>query len=276
MKELLTFCGQTFCVDDEDYEKAAQYKWYLKNKLSPHRYVYTRITGKTCVFYKDIIWGAKFALSKNQNPLDLRKENFWFFDTRSEMGTMLKIFRKKNPDFNPEISRKAQGKGTRTKFRYIGIRCDLPNNPHPWHAIIKYKGKNVHLGSYIKEEYAALAYDHKAYELYGPAATVNFPELTENEVKEKLEQIKATDAVEFVDMFSKIRQGKRLKNITKTSKFIGVSLKKGRARNKWRATIFFRNKQKYLGCYETEKEAAIAYDKKAVELFGENAKTNFP
>ena len=35
-------------------------------------------------------------------------------------------------------------------------------------------------------------------------------------------------------------------------------------------------KSTYAGIYETEKEAALAYDKKARELFGEFARLNFP
>jgi hypothetical protein len=44
---------------------------------------------------------------------------------------------------------------------------------------------------------------------------------------------------------------------------------------RWRAGISFKNKTISLGTYDTELEAAIAYDKKARELFGEFAHTNF-
>ena len=42
-----------------------------------------------------------------------------------------------------------------------------------------------------------------------------------------------------------------------TSKYTGVFLAKGR--NKWRATITINGKQKHLGCFVNEKEAAQAY-----------------
>ncbi|AGY48760.1 homing endonuclease [Bacillus phage Staley] len=58
---------------------------------------------------------------------------------------------------------------------------------------------------------------------------------------------------------------------TKTSRFKGVS-KRG---SKFRAYIKFQQKQIHLGLHITEEDAARAYDKKAVELFGEYASLNF-
>ena len=44
---------------------------------------------------------------------------------------------------------------------------------------------------------------------------------------------------------------------------------------KYSATIKKNNKQIFIGRFKTPKEAALAYDKKAVELFGEFAYLNF-
>jgi hypothetical protein len=46
----------------------------------------------------------------------------------------------------------------------------------------------------------------------------------------------------------------------------------------WRACIYLPDvkKQKFLGNYRTEYEAAIAYDEAALQLFGEFANPNFP
>lgn len=43
----------------------------------------------------------------------------------------------------------------------------------------------------------------------------------------------------------------------------------------WTAKIKTLGKTKYIGFYRTPEEAAKAYDQKAVELFGEFARTNF-
>jgi hypothetical protein len=66
------------------------------------------------------------------------------------------------------------------------------------------------------------------------------------------------------------------------SGYKGVSyMKKGKdminERSKpWRAYIKFNHKQTRLGTYKTKEQAARAYDKKAIELFGEYAHLNFP
>ena len=47
------------------------------------------------------------------------------------------------------------------------------------------------------------------------------------------------------------------------------------ASRKWKAYIKINTKQKYLGLFETETAAAVAYDTEAKELFGEYALLNF-
>lgn len=45
---------------------------------------------------------------------------------------------------------------------------------------------------------------------------------------------------------------------------------------KWQASIKYLGKNIHIGCFKDKKEAARAYDKKAIELHGEFAYTNFP
>ena len=59
-----------------------------------------------------------------------------------------------------------------------------------------------------------------------------------------------------------------------TTGFKGVYFEK--LNNKYRARIKYNGKRISLGCYENAVDAAIAYDKKAIELFGDFAYTNFP
>lgn len=59
-----------------------------------------------------------------------------------------------------------------------------------------------------------------------------------------------------------------------TTGFRGVSLDKNFKVPKYRAVITFKNKQYYLGSYQTKEEAAIAYNIEAVKLFGEFAYQN--
>ena len=55
-----------------------------------------------------------------------------------------------------------------------------------------------------------------------------------------------------------------------TTGFKGVS----KCGNKYRAYIVKNNKQIHIGCYKTAQEAADAYDKKALEIFKNFARTN--
>lgn len=59
-----------------------------------------------------------------------------------------------------------------------------------------------------------------------------------------------------------------------TSKYKGVS--RADREGKWRAVIMLDGRKISLGNFDDEIQAARAYDKKAKELFGKHAKTNFP
>jgi len=63
------------------------------------------------------------------------------------------------------------------------------------------------------------------------------------------------------------------KNTNSTSQYKGVSWYTHA--NKWRANITVAYKTIYIGVFYSEEEAALAYDRKARELFGEYACTNF-
>jgi len=67
----------------------------------------------------------------------------------------------------------------------------------------------------------------------------------------------------------------RRKQVTakSTSKYLGVSFE--RRRQHWIARIQTDKKITYLGSYRTAEEAAVAYDKEALQRHGEFASTNF-
>jgi hypothetical protein len=52
-----------------------------------------------------------------------------------------------------------------------------------------------------------------------------------------------------------------------SSKYKGVSFSK--KRKKWEVSIQLNNRRQYLGSFDYEKEAALAYNKKAKEIYGE-------
>jgi hypothetical protein len=70
----------------------------------------------------------------------------------------------------------------------------------------------------------------------------------------------------------------RRPNKSSSSRYKGVTREKRREKStrKWRAQIRFNGKLRHLGIFRNEIDAAVAYDRRAAELFGEFAWLNFP
>ncbi len=100
--------------------------------------------------------------------------------------------------------------------------------------------------------------------------------------------MKATNK-EYVDHINGNRLDNRVKNLRLTNKQQNAwnraktikptsSIYKGvtyRVKNqKWEAMIWFNNIGIYLGRFKTQEEAALAYNEKAAELFGQYARLN--
>lgn len=60
-----------------------------------------------------------------------------------------------------------------------------------------------------------------------------------------------------------------------TSKYKGVIFRKDKQKRQWQARIRYEKKLINIGMFSSEEEAAKAYDKKAIELYGEYARLNF-
>lgn len=65
----------------------------------------------------------------------------------------------------------------------------------------------------------------------------------------------------------------RGKQVNNTSGYKGVYLDK--RRNTWNSVLQYKDKHLFLGSFKNKIKAALAYDKKALELLGEFAHTNF-
>ncbi|XP_062195555.1 AP2-like ethylene-responsive transcription factor PLT2 [Phragmites australis] len=136
----------------------------------------------------------------------------------------------------------------------------------------KRKGKHVYLGSYVTEEQAARAHDLAALKYWGtgPNTKLNF---NISDYEKENEIMKTMSQDEFVAYIR--RQSSCFSR--GTSSYRGVTRRKD---GKWQARIgrigeSRDTKDIYLGTFETEEEAAEAYDIAAIELRGPHAVTNF-
>jgi hypothetical protein len=134
-----------------------------------------------------------------------------------------------------------------TKSAYIGVT----NRRQKWDAKIRRNEKTYSLGSYKTEIEAAIAYN------------IKYIELCETEIGPNT--ISSENMELYYDKVLKILNKENL-----TSKYKGVSKSKGA--KKWAASISKKGEKFRLGTYDTELEAAMAYDKQALELYGPNYK----
>jgi hypothetical protein len=115
------------------------------------------------------------------------------------------------------------------------------------------------MGRFENEIAAALAYNIKAKELYGDFANLN--KIEEEEIINEEDNLLVVNG-----------DKSKIKKSNCSSKYFGVSYHK--RHGKFLASIKKNGKLCHLGCFENEIEAALAYNKKAVELYGENANLN--
>jgi len=137
--------------------------------------------------------------------------------------------------------------------KYKGVNKTGKN----WQARTSVNGKYIHLGTFKSELMAAAAYN-KWYE--------------ENEAEENKEFLLLNDIEndpEYIELKQKTENEGRTRRSSKyTSKYRGVRLKgdKFEARVTWNKTDY------YIGMFDTEKEAAKAYNKRKLKLYGPECK----
>lgn len=230
----LTNSDRKVRVSPEDYDDLRKQNWYL----DPSGYAYRkyRTNGKLKDEYLHRrIMGANDSNNNLIDHIDTDKLNCQRFNLR--FADIFGNNRNMNKKKNPKYKSMYKGVSPR-KTKCLGFLYDAKIFCH----------KSIYLGSYIDELDAARAYNLAAIKYFGEFSNIN------NIENPFLEPTKYSGSY------------------GKTSRYVGVVFNK--KNKKYIASINNNRKAFYLGCYENEIEAARAYNKKAIELYGDKARLN--
>jgi hypothetical protein len=143
-------------VDDEDFEELSKYKWHFQSAGKDYFYGYAirNYKGKRIRMHR-VLTNAQDEEQVdhiNCNPLDNRRKN-------------LRICTNQQNGFNRQKIKQFTSK-------YKGVYWNSERKR--WWAMIRHNGKQIFLGSFTIEKWAAEAYDMAAKDMFKEFALTNF------------------------------------------------------------------------------------------------------
>lgn len=167
MKKIKTRKNQIILVDDEDFDDLNQYTWCLNNAgyafRAKHIYNSFKKYSSEGIFMHRLLlnihhWTkyTKIVVDHiNGNILDNRKSNLRSCSIKENVRYKQKLMKTNNSGF-------------------MGVSKSVSKSK-PWRARIKYNGKEIHLGCFIKKEEAGKAYklaSEKYFGVFSPSINV--------------------------------------------------------------------------------------------------------
>ena len=152
--------GKFAIVDDEDYERIAQHKWFAFYSWRHWRAARSvKANGKRhSVYMHHEVMGrvaGRMIDHRNRNGLDNRKSNLRRCTKSQNARNGFRVIRGKTS-------------------RYKGVCSSGVCICRPWLATLTKNGKQINLGRHATQKEAAQAYDHAAREHFGEFAATNF------------------------------------------------------------------------------------------------------
>ncbi len=246
MKEIELTQGKVALVDDEDYEYLNQWNWHTSRGnttfYAKRNYYISKdpLIQRPKLMHRDIFERRGVDLKGlgvdhiNGNGLDNRWENLRPATDRD----------------NARNRRKQTGCSSKGVYRYEG-RC--------WRAQIHVVDEQISLGYYDTREEAEAAYDAAAKKYFGKFARTN---------SELVEEVQYPPKMNLSNFGKKAP--KKRKNAT--SIYRGVSYRSDT--HNWCAFTTVNGKKVNCGSYQTQEEAALAYNNAALRYHGKDAILN--
>lgn len=153
-------------IDDEDYDLANQYTWYVNNS----GYAITKVNGDVIILHRLIMNPPEnlFVDHKAVIPYDENGNRILVANTLNNTRENLRIVTPGQNNMN---------KQPRNNNEFTGVYHKHHGNYHRWEAYIHINGKRVGLGLFPYTDEgkldAARAYNKKALELFGEFARLN-------------------------------------------------------------------------------------------------------
>jgi hypothetical protein len=132
---------------------------------------------------------------------------------------------------------------------------------HKWHYLqCGYAGRTEHI-----DDSKRIIYMHRELLGLSPEDKIDVDHINGNGLDNQRSNLRLASHRQNIAAGFRLNRG--------TSRYRGVCWDKGK--QKWLAQAKYRPQQIYIGRFNDEVEAAIAYDLKAIELWGEFARPNF-